>query len=273
MTGNTVCVGCIGGSGSRVVAKILQSFGYFIGDDLNQEMDNLWFTLLFKRPSVLVESSESINFLYVNFHHRMKYGNLKFDEIKDVLIRLSHRDRIIHGAAWLTARMESFVNERQHPVDKMAWKEPNTHVVVDRFLDIDPSLRYIHITRSGLDMAYSANLTQLRLWGSIFLDRPVELGPRDALSYWAAVERRMRNLKKLHPDRILIINYEDLAFRPHEVISKILHFCGESDTSPTTDIAEIVVPADSIGRHRSQDLSPLLKQDVDYARAISAGDA
>ncbi|MFG1420415.1 sulfotransferase [Roseixanthobacter liquoris] len=272
MSKNTISVGCIGGSGSRVVAKILNSCGYFVGEDLNDEMDNLWFTLFFKRRSILVEDLDTINFLYVNFYHRMWHGNLRSDEIKDVLAGLSSQDRIVHDADWLTARRHSFLKERQGAVDKLAWKEPNTHVVIDRLLNIDPALRYIHITRGGLDMAYSANLTQLRLWGSIFLDRPVVLGPGDALSYWVAVERRVRKLKTSYPDRILIISYEALAVRPKEIIAEILHFCGESDPARAADAAGIVVPADTIGRHKSQDLSVFRQEDIDYARAVAASD-
>ncbi|MFG1425046.1 sulfotransferase family protein [Roseixanthobacter glucoisosaccharinicivorans] len=270
MTKTTISVGCIGGSGSRVVARILKSCGYFIGEDLNEEMDNLWFTLLFKRLSVLVEELDRIKFLYANFYHRMRYGDLPSHEIKDILANLSVRDRIVHDPDWLAARMRSFLNERGGAVDKMAWKEPNTHIVVDRLLTIDPDLRYIHITRSGLDMAYSANLNQLLLWGATFLDRPVVLGPRDALSYWVAVEQRMRRLQKSYPGRILIVSYEELAFRPKDVVAEILHFCGESDMIRAADAAEIVIPAGSIGRHKSQDLGALLQQDVDYAKAIAA---
>ncbi len=47
-------VGGVGGSGTRVVAGLAESFGYFMGDDLNESKDNLAFTLLFKAQSSLL---------------------------------------------------------------------------------------------------------------------------------------------------------------------------------------------------------------------------
>ena len=45
-----VIIGGVGGSGTRVVAEIINLLGFYIGDDLNPAKDNLWFLLLFKRP-------------------------------------------------------------------------------------------------------------------------------------------------------------------------------------------------------------------------------
>lgn len=272
MTDSVISIGCIGGSGSRLIARIVQSAGYHIGDDLNVELDNLWVTLLFKRLSVLVECEEAILNIYDNFKHRMMHGLVKSASFDGVLQRLSSHDRILHSASWLAARRESFLQGRPSNVAKIAWKEPNTHIFIDHLLKMDPALRYIHITRNGLDMAYSSNLNQLRLWGAVFLHRPVELGPRDALSYWVAVERRIRELRQRYPDRIMIVSYEALAFHPKDLIADILHFCGEANATDASNIAELINPVHGIDRHKAQDLSVFRQQDIDYARAISAGD-
>lgn len=50
-----VVVGALGGSGTRLIARILMESGFFMGSDLNRERDNLWFTLLFKRPRWFAE--------------------------------------------------------------------------------------------------------------------------------------------------------------------------------------------------------------------------
>ena len=42
-------IGGLGGSGTRVFAAMLRHAGVYIGDDLNGPLDNLWFTVLFKR--------------------------------------------------------------------------------------------------------------------------------------------------------------------------------------------------------------------------------
>ena len=43
-------IGALGGSGTRVIAQIVNQLGYYIGDDLNKPNDNLVFTRLFKNP-------------------------------------------------------------------------------------------------------------------------------------------------------------------------------------------------------------------------------
>ena len=45
-----VAIGGVGGSGTRVVAEVLKCLGFYLGSLLNSSLDNLWFTLLFKRP-------------------------------------------------------------------------------------------------------------------------------------------------------------------------------------------------------------------------------
>lgn len=42
-------IGGLGGSGTRVFAALLQEAGIYIGDCLNEPLDNLWFTVLIKR--------------------------------------------------------------------------------------------------------------------------------------------------------------------------------------------------------------------------------
>ena len=48
-----IAVGGVGGSGTRLVARLLRDLGFFLGADLNESEDTLWFTHLFKRREVL----------------------------------------------------------------------------------------------------------------------------------------------------------------------------------------------------------------------------
>lgn len=50
MNQKIIAIGAVGGSGTRVVAKIFMDAGVFVGDDLNAQNDNLTFTQLFKNP-------------------------------------------------------------------------------------------------------------------------------------------------------------------------------------------------------------------------------
>jgi hypothetical protein len=50
MNSYPVAIGGLGGSGTRIVAEMLAAGGVYIGEDLNDALDNQWFTLLMKRP-------------------------------------------------------------------------------------------------------------------------------------------------------------------------------------------------------------------------------
>jgi len=81
MTGKTrfsgpVVVGGLGGSGTRVVAEILIEFGFYLGSDLNAANDNLWFTLLFKRPRWFVGSSNGEIFKALRIFEKAMAGCL-----------------------------------------------------------------------------------------------------------------------------------------------------------------------------------------------------
>ena len=56
-----VVIGGVGGSGTRLIAQCLNELGFFLGPDLNEANDNLWFTLLFKRTRILTSSEEEFN--------------------------------------------------------------------------------------------------------------------------------------------------------------------------------------------------------------------
>ena len=47
-----VVVGGVGGSGTRVVAQLLIELGFDMGSDLNESLDDLGFTALFKRRNL-----------------------------------------------------------------------------------------------------------------------------------------------------------------------------------------------------------------------------
>ena len=47
-----VAIGGVGGSGTRVIAAIVESLGFDPGANLNRPRDDLTFTVLFKRPDV-----------------------------------------------------------------------------------------------------------------------------------------------------------------------------------------------------------------------------
>ncbi len=106
-----VAVGGVGGSGTRLIAEILRRLDYYMGDDLNVAGDNLWFTLLFKRPELLTAGSQQDDFDQAAriFRTVMSRGTSLTSEQKNFVRRLAIMDRLQHKAVWLRQRVESLL--------------------------------------------------------------------------------------------------------------------------------------------------------------------
>jgi Sulfotransferase family len=223
-----VAIGGVGGSGTRVGAALLQMLGYYIGDDLNEPLDNLWFTLLFKRRSVLLESEPEFVQLVSLFRSRMSGETCLSDEQRARVFQLCGDGRLQHPQAWLVERAESFFNavSSKRAGQPWAWKEPNTHIVIDRIFQCEPELRYIHFVRHPLDMALSGNQNQLENWGPIMLSREVAIEPRQSLAYWCAAHRRVLSFFARWPARTLMVDFDALCANPGPQCVKISDFLG-----------------------------------------------
>jgi hypothetical protein len=221
-----VAVGGIGGSGTRVIATFLHMSGFYLGDDLNQALDNLWFTLLFKRRSVLLENVDNFQLLARLFCSRMS-GNTDISEWDYTTIhRLADEERMEHSRDWLLDRLYSFANPNtsKQANQRWGWKEPNTHIVIDRLLECQPSLRYVHVVRHPLKMAVSTNQNQLQSWGPIFLNREISVKPHQSLSYWCAAHRRVAEFMRIWPGRMIMIDLEALCTDPEQHCMRLAQF-------------------------------------------------
>lgn len=269
-----IAVGGIGGSGTRVIARILQDLGLFIGTDLVDELDNLWYALLFGRRDALIEDNARFATLAALFFRQMSAPKpLNAGQIA-LLDGLCAQQRIQHPGDFLHGWARSMVRDGHsgRVSDAWGWKVPYTHMLIDRLLPLRPDLRYVHITRNGPDMAFSANQNQLLKWGPVLLCRDVVPGPRDALSYWVAVHRRMARLGRLYPDRIFHLDYDRLIRDPRAVLAGLLDFIG-ADPAPgqlDTFAARIIAP-DTVDRHRTQDMSVFRPEDLEYIAQLETG--
>jgi len=213
-----VAIGGIGGSGTRAVAQIMQNAGLHMGHDLNVSLDDLAFTTLFKRHAALpIEANtERLNealLLYLRSRGVQAQDPRRQVDIHDRLLaffstlpgpqRAEQHCEWMDGQ-WLLARALRLarVGEHQGPV---AWKEPNAHVVLPYLLTALPNLYYLHVIRHGLDMAFSRNDAQTRLWGQSFTGQALNGDrPDHKFVYWCAVHDRIRQLREWFPRRVIL---------------------------------------------------------------------
>ncbi|SOD57700.1 sulfotransferase [Pseudoxanthomonas wuyuanensis] len=263
-----VAVGGVGGSGTRLVAGILQSIGIFTGSDLNSSNDTLWFTLLFKREEILYCDEDEFDFLT-----RMLVSGLcgEAGPCEDGTISrleaLAVADRPQHAANWLKQRVESLTHALsvRRQMARWGWKEPNTHIVIERLWRRLPRLRYVHVVRHGIDMAYSQNQNQLHLWGKHVLGSEGEITPRRSLAYWCSIHRRMQCLTAKNPTQSLWLDYDALCRNPKPELRKLLEFLGYSrDLADEIEI-DIKVPPQ---RYLDADLDEFAPEDIEFVESL-----
>ena len=270
-----VAIGGVGGSGTRLIAAILRQLGFYLGGDLNVSVDNLWFTLLFKRFDLGAEAERSAEFdRAADVFHRVMVGHAPLGSTQIAWVRtLALADRLDHDRAWLEERVETLLAAdaaRSGAPGAWGWKEPNTHVFLDRLPAVFPGMKYIHVARNGLDMAFSANQNQLRLWGPLFLgNAPVDPSPRTSLKYWCHVHRRVLELGADLQGRFLMLNYDAFCRAPREHLPALGRFLGVSiDPRQQAALESLVTLPDSIGRHKAHSLAVFDPADVQYVQEV-----
>ncbi len=271
LVGCPVAIGGIGGSGTRMVASLMHNLGYYLGDDLNDAFDNLWFTLIFKRRSILLERPEIIRRFIAIFLARMQGKVAPTDTEREMVRCLTGQDRLQHPSEWLTIRANSFFDSisSKFPEQPWGWKEPNVHIIINRFFEVTNDLKYIHVYRHPLDMSVSANQNQLINWGPIFLDRNITVEPRDSLAYWCVAHKRILDLYKMWPSRIMMLQFELLCADPELYCSEICHFLGAKlPESALLNFRKLIKRPQSVGRYKRIELEQYMPHDLHYVRKL-----
>ena len=263
-----VAIGGVGGSGTRLVAAIAMALGHAMGPDLNAANDNLWFTLLFKHRGAVDLDDASFRALCDLFTVAMT-GTRALDAGERALVQsLATRDCQQHPRDWLAGRAASLLAAAPHPAPaRWGWKEPNTHLVLPQWRRARPDLRYVHVVRNGLDMAWSGNQNQRQLWGEWLLGRPVAETPRDSLAYWCAAHRRVQAIGAGMGADFLWLDYDALCRDPEPGLRALAGFFGVPEADALA-LRNLVQPPESTGRGRQQPLDGFDPADLDYLRSL-----
>jgi hypothetical protein len=232
--GFPLVIGATGGSGTRVLAKIAQRAGYFVGHDLNPAQDALAF---------------------VWFHD--KWINRYYPTIRgeSVLTPDEQKEMRVDFQAALGRNFRLEVLRFAEPGYRWGWKAPRSIYLLPFFHELMPGMKFIQVLRDGRDMAFSKNQNQLRKNGRSVLtlsERWLLPLPVRSLTLWDRVNQRAADYgeQKLGPN-FLQIRFEDLCQDSAATVARILQFIG----SPDLDAEEIakaeIAPPSSIGRWRT----------------------
>jgi hypothetical protein len=255
-----IVIGALGGSGTRVLAEALMESGAYLGSEFNRARDNLTFTALFKRPRWYSRAGDArIHRQLDMFVRYMRGGRYSAGDYARLVGSIIDHEPTL-GLAQSAGRVSRAVTHRPGTETTRAavwgWKEPNSHVFLPQLIDHFSGLRYVHVVRHGLDMAYTRNKTQLEIWGERFGvsmpegDEAAEVSAQ--LDFWIATTRRAIDLGNRLGERFVLMRYEALCREPQRELRRLLDVAGlHVDAGTLAHLASHVEAPDSIGRWRT----------------------
>lgn len=211
-------IGGLGGSGTRVVAHILNELDVYLGCDLNVYFDNLLFTRLFKNPLWYQYSSRSQKSKRIILFQKIMLG-IKLSAQEKGELKNATRHNTLIKTRWYNR----LTKKPPRKLPFWAWKEPNSHVYLNQILTQYPSTKYIHVSRNSWQMLNSSNKQQLKIWAKVLFD--FQDDSNDQVRYWLAVNERILSISNdLKNNRIYFCNFDQLCRDPKKVISQLISF-------------------------------------------------
>ena len=226
-------IGATGGSGTRVVGRIVRAGGMYIGTNLNDYED--------------AQDLAGYSDRWINGFVQTGLAGLTPETRDDMTADLANA---------LDA------HRRDLPPDALAWgwKEPRSIYLISFFDAAMPRFRFLHFVRDGRDMAFSENQQQLRKHGGVVLPGRAwrKVSPTRSIALWSHVNTQAADFgEQVLGNRYLRVRFEDLCSEPAATVQKIYDFFvlrGDVDAA-----AAEVRPPDTLGRWREQKSKTLAK--------------
>jgi hypothetical protein len=219
-----IVVGATGGSGTRLVARMLIAAGVDLGQRLNESLDALAFITL-------------------------------YDRFVDPFLRGEALDRQ-RFAAGLTAAMN--LHRAARTALPWGWKNPRSLFLLPLLDEALPGLCFVHVVRHGGDMATSTNQNQLRLHGAALLGAGAGELPQAQASarLWHRANGAAADYGRTMGPRYWRIRFEDVCADPGRALGPLLDRL--SLATPREGWPAVRTP-----RSRWKDLEPELRSVLD----------
>jgi Sulfotransferase family len=215
-------IGATGGSGTRVVARIVREAGMFTGADLNAYEDALPFGA---------------------------YSDRWINDFVRAGGQPAPPELLARMRGDLDALVRSHLGDLPPSARVWGWKEPRSIYLVPFYDAAMPSFRFLHFLRDGRDMAFSENQNQLVKHGDALLGDELrkEKTPVRSIAVWSRVNSAAADYGEAHlGERYLRVRFEDLCAEPADTVRRIYDFFG-LDGDAEAAAAE-VRPPDTLGR-------------------------
>jgi hypothetical protein len=220
-------IGATGGSGTRVVARVVRRGGMHIGENLNESDDAVEFGAY---------SDKWIN-AFMKYRRSLLPPAVESQMVEELNGLLEKHCAAVGPDARL-----------------WGWKEPRSIYLLPFFHRLIPNLKFLHVVRDGRDMAFSSNQNQLRRHGETLLglmDR-FKSQPSRSIALWSRVNLLAADYGETQLNgQYLRLRFEDLCADPVTTINQIFDFFGLA--GDVEQIAKLEVsPPQSLGRWQNE---------------------
>ncbi|HDH97668.1 MAG TPA: hypothetical protein ENF70_00845 [Deltaproteobacteria bacterium] len=271
-----IAIGALGGSGTRAIAQVLIDAGVYMGDYLNKSNDNLVFTRLFKDPFFYEHATKEIIKERLSvFESYMERDHLSLKNAKTLINasfsnptvkntvknRLKFHGRVLH-------KLFSRIQNRAI----WGWKEPNTQIYIQEIDEYFNNLKYLHVIRHGLDMAFSRNKTQLSNWGYRYGIVTKEGSTEQEISfkqleYWIQSTKDAIDKGRNMRGGFLLVNHSRFGAEPETQINRMMNFIGmEIEPRKLQSLYQIPKIPSTSGRFRKHDLGIFDQAQIDFVK-------
>ncbi|NNE97720.1 MAG: hypothetical protein HKN25_01735 [Pyrinomonadaceae bacterium] len=272
-----IAVGALGGSGTRAVAQILIESGVYLGDNLNESNDNLVFTTLFKNVEWYIGASEADvmrrMLILAKYMRRERFSIADFREF----VRATRTNPFLDGGFRLYFRLlrKLLPSPKRARPSVWGWKEPNSQMFVDHIKTFFPKIRYIHVIRNGLDMAFSKNLQQLKNWGYLYdihvdgKETETELAVKQ-LEFWIkSSEKVIIEGKKLFNENFYLLNHTKFCTNPVVEVEELLEFLNlDVPKNIRESLFKIPVVPASFERYKNYDINTFSEDQIRLVKSF-----
>jgi hypothetical protein len=226
-----IIVGGLGGSGTRVIAQILERLGYFMGGDLNYAHDNMQ---LLQRFPIMRKATQGVG---------------------PVTTQARPSTIVLEQLGEFADAMKNSYSELKAPRAGWGFKVPGTHLYLASLAEVFPRALYVHVVRHGIDMVFSSNQSQVQNWGHHYgIDLGSLVPEKASLAFWIAANRHAVAESRRLGLRFHLLNFDKLCLQPDETIAEFLEFLRRPQEEARSLLPLIRIP-ESLGRRAGRDLS------------------
>lgn len=231
------------------------------------------------------EKKETKIFKMIAFFERIMISNKRlsiddFFRIINASISMSLHGHTADGIGkglWPFKRLKRILLERR--IDNTlyhswGWKEPNSHIYIEYLPKYFSDMKYIHVIRNGLDMAFSRNRYQLNYWGDLYGVTVTELKDnalsKALLEYWIKSNERTIQLgQTLLENRFFLLNFDELCLNPGEEICQLIRFLDMDPESVDVDsLTSLVKKPSSTKRYKQHGIEMFDEEQIKAVRNL-----